>query len=580
MTTIEAPQQAATQAPRRPAAPARKSVEDRIDHLSAVSARKLIEPEEAFDWSTLSPGRVLPDELTSIVGLDLDLTEEQRARLTREEVASMLIAGTRFEAVLNATFSFELARSTELTDSRHHYMLHEVGEETRHQRAFLRLIEQLDPKARNPLDRGIGRFVRGRIIASVMHNPALFCVLLLAGEEIPDLLQKLACEHPDTDELIRAVNRYHRQEEARRLAFARLVLPERWRRAVARRALPGAARRAVHGEAALRRHGAPRCVPHRRLARLQDVARRQPHAGAHRDPAGRDPPDPAHAAGRRRVRPTRHHQGVARPVRRRRTRQRRRLVGEVDDQRRVVGGQLALAGVAVDDRPRDSLGDGRGREHVVDPHAAVLVEVAGAVVPVACRAGRRPDTRGGTCLRVPTPRARATALRSGSVTCVAPTNAFGIPDVAVGGRDVEVAAAHERVGRARNRAAIQSSQRLQPVQLALVELGTDLAPVRHVHADEVDAAARRGEERARRPRTDRRAVGPKPVDGVLDADARQDRHAVPLALAVVHRLVAERRERERGERSCRRASSPAGRARRRPRTRGTPRHAGAGPSAS
>src|SRR4051812_17562891 len=147
---------------------AARPVEQRIEHLSAVSARKVIEPEDAFDFSTLSPGRVFADELSSVNGLDLDLTEARRARLPREELASMLTAGIRFEAVLNATFSIELAETESLADARHHYMLHEVGEETRHQRAFLRLIEQLQPTARNPLDRGIGRFVRGRIIASVM----------------------------------------------------------------------------------------------------------------------------------------------------------------------------------------------------------------------------------------------------------------------------------------------------------------------------------------------------------------------------------------------------------------------------
>jgi hypothetical protein len=208
-----------------------RPIATRIDHLSAVSTRKFVEPEEAFDWSTLSPGRVFSDDLSSVNGLDLDLTEEQRARLTREELASMLASGIRFESVLNATFSVELAEAESLLDPRHHYMLHEVGEETRHQRAFLRLIEQLQPTAKNPLDSGFGRFVRGRIIAMSMHNPALFCVLLLAGEEIPHLLQKHASEHPDTDPLLAAVNRYHRQEEARHLAFARLVLPERWRQA-------------------------------------------------------------------------------------------------------------------------------------------------------------------------------------------------------------------------------------------------------------------------------------------------------------------------------------------------------------
>ena len=219
MTTILPPEVTAATAPSR---------EARIARLSAVSARRRIEPEDEFDWSSLSTGRVFADELSSINGLELDLTDDQRAALTREELAAMLSAGIRFEAILNATFSRELAAAERLGDERQVYMLYEIGEETCHQRAFLRLIEQLQPRAHNPFDGVIGRFIRGRIIAMVMRNRALFCVMLLAGEEIPDLLQKLASEHPDTDPLLSAVNRYHRQEEARHLAFARIVLPERW----------------------------------------------------------------------------------------------------------------------------------------------------------------------------------------------------------------------------------------------------------------------------------------------------------------------------------------------------------------
>jgi hypothetical protein len=53
-------------------------------------------------------------------------------------------------------------------------------------------------------------------------------VSVLGGEEIPDLLQKRASEHPDTDPFLAEVNRYHRQEEARHLLFAQMVLPEVW----------------------------------------------------------------------------------------------------------------------------------------------------------------------------------------------------------------------------------------------------------------------------------------------------------------------------------------------------------------
>jgi len=200
----------------------------RIDRLSDVSARQFREPEQEFEWSTMSPGRVLPDDLLSIAGLDLDLDDAARARLSREEVAAMLASGIRFEAILNTVFSSELAHADDLDDPSFVYMLHEVGEETRHQRAFLRLRGELAPTARNPFDNAVIGKVLRHVARLLERNHALFSVLLLAGEEIPDLIQKRASEHPDTDPLLRAVNRYHRAEEARHLAFARLTLRERW----------------------------------------------------------------------------------------------------------------------------------------------------------------------------------------------------------------------------------------------------------------------------------------------------------------------------------------------------------------
>jgi len=206
-------------------------VDTRVNRLNDVSTRQLREPEVEFDWHALSCGQLIADDLLSTAGLGLDLTEEQKATLSREEVASMLAVGIRFEAVLNAAFSLQLAFARELDDPRHVYMLHEIGEETRHQRAFLRLREQLAPTARNPLDDPRVRFFVNRFIRLLVRSPAVFAVMLLAGEEIPDLLQKRAVEHPDTDSLLRAVNKYHRAEEARHLAFARMVLPEHWARA-------------------------------------------------------------------------------------------------------------------------------------------------------------------------------------------------------------------------------------------------------------------------------------------------------------------------------------------------------------
>jgi P-aminobenzoate N-oxygenase AurF len=205
------------------------TADQRIERLSNLSLKRLVEPDQAVPGH-VGGGQLLPDELISVVGLGLDLTDEQRVALSREEVASIAITGVHFEAILMAGFAFDILRR-EISDPRITYILHEIGEETRHSRLFLRMVEQLSPKAKNPFDRLILKLVERGAVMLISSLPAMFCVAVLSGEEIPDLFQKLAGEHPDTDPFIRDVNRYHRQEEARHLAFARIILPELWERA-------------------------------------------------------------------------------------------------------------------------------------------------------------------------------------------------------------------------------------------------------------------------------------------------------------------------------------------------------------
>ncbi|MCU1351838.1 MAG: putative rane protein [Acidimicrobiales bacterium] len=202
-------------------------VEDKIRRLNNASLRRVIEPDTEVPGE-IGPGQVLPDSLLSTAGLDLDLTPEQKARLSREEIGSITQAGIRFEAILEAGFAMEVVRSQDLTDPRITYLLHEMGEETRHQRLFIRLLSQTGATTSNPLDNRVTRFIMRAGARAIISLPALLYTLVLGGEEIPDMFQKIASEHPDTDPFIRAVNKYHRMEEARHLSFARTRLPEVW----------------------------------------------------------------------------------------------------------------------------------------------------------------------------------------------------------------------------------------------------------------------------------------------------------------------------------------------------------------
>jgi hypothetical protein len=199
----------------------------RIARLSQVSSKRVIEPDVDVTGD-FGPGQILPDELLLTAGLDLDLTAEQKAILAREQVAAMLEGGIRLESVLLAGAGLLLATWSDLTDPRTTYLLHEVGEETRHSRLFQRMLEQLQPTATNPFHDRIGTAVGKCIYRMTASNPLLFCAMVLAGEEIPDLLQRRAIEHPDTDDYLRRTNAYHREEEARHLAFGRMLLPELW----------------------------------------------------------------------------------------------------------------------------------------------------------------------------------------------------------------------------------------------------------------------------------------------------------------------------------------------------------------
>ena len=201
----------------------------RIERLSTASLKRVIEPDVDVAGE-LGSGQILPDELLSVAGLGLDLTAEQRTVLSREEVASITSEGIRFEAALAAGFSFHIMRMRDLTDPEVTYILHELGEETRHSRLFVRLLSQLRPKARNPMEK-VFRVMQAVMLPRLLQLPAFFCVMVLTGEEVPDLFQKAASEHPGTDPFLREVNRYHRAEEARHLAFARMILPRLWKQA-------------------------------------------------------------------------------------------------------------------------------------------------------------------------------------------------------------------------------------------------------------------------------------------------------------------------------------------------------------
>ncbi|HEY2563973.1 MAG TPA: diiron oxygenase, partial [Acidimicrobiales bacterium] len=133
-----------------------RAADKKIDRLNAASLRRVIEPDTKVTGG-VGEGQVIPSEMLTVADLGLDLSDRERATLSREELASVVISGIRFETFLMSGFAAQMACTADLTDPRIVYMLHEMGEETRHSRLFIRLVDQLQPKATDPLQTRLGQ---------------------------------------------------------------------------------------------------------------------------------------------------------------------------------------------------------------------------------------------------------------------------------------------------------------------------------------------------------------------------------------------------------------------------------------
>ena len=206
---------------------------------------------------------------------------------------------------------------------------------------------------------------------------------------------------------------------------------------------------------------------------------------------------------------------------------------------------------------------GARHQQVVDAHAEVLVEVAGAVVPPRVAAGLGVVAP----VRVDEPPAAeaANASRSGAETWVPPWHARGSQTSASSGATLK--SPPSTSGSAGSAALGEPArQALVPGELGLVEGRADHAPVGRVQRTPRGCRRRRAEiMRASASGSSSPASGvragrsgwPKLRDHALDAAAARDRDAVPAALAVMGQLVAGVAEDLVRARPRRRAWSPA-----------------------
>ncbi len=66
--------------------PSTATIEQRVERLSTAAGKRIVEPDVEVTGH-IGDGQLLPDELLTVAGLGLELTPEQRATLSREEIA-------------------------------------------------------------------------------------------------------------------------------------------------------------------------------------------------------------------------------------------------------------------------------------------------------------------------------------------------------------------------------------------------------------------------------------------------------------------------------------------------------------
>src|SRR5918994_6210328 len=200
----------------------------------------------------------------------------------------------------------------------------------------------------------------------------------------------------------------------------------------------------------------------------------------------------------------------------------------------MVARPAALPRVAVDPGGLHALRDGPAGKDEVDAHAEVLVEHAGAVVPV----GEDPLAGPAIADDVMQPKrpklVKRLPLRAGDGRLA--DVGVGVEDVVVCRRDVHVAGDDGVLGPGRH----DVTKSPKPVELVGVVVRARLPAVRNIDRVDSNAAAGGGDGTRLGMRKPGRPIEP-PLD-VLELNPRQDRDPVPGRLAMSSDLVAAIRE--------------------------------------
>lgn len=209
------------------------TAEKDLSHRADVATRLLdssdqlsYDPVREVDWdSPVDPlHHGASPEWSTLYGTPYwdEMTEEQRAALTRQEAASVASTGIWFEMILQQMVIRDFY-AKDPTDPAFQWALTEVADECRHSIMFARGAKKLGAPAYRPPRHVVEG---GRVFKTLARGEAAYAAILVA-EEVLDVMQRDWMRDERVAPFARTINNIHVVEEARHMRFAREETRER-----------------------------------------------------------------------------------------------------------------------------------------------------------------------------------------------------------------------------------------------------------------------------------------------------------------------------------------------------------------
>src|SRR3954452_13414609 len=193
-----------------------------LDSSQELSYDPLVE----VDWDTpLDPAEYgASPEWSTLYGTAYwdELSESQRAELTRQESASVACTGIWFELVLQQMMLRDMY-TADRTSAEFQWALTEIADECRHSIMFARGVEKLNAPAYLPTRKVLEL---GRLFKTLAVGEAAYAAILVA-EEVLDVMQRDWMRDERVTPFVRTINNIHVVEESRHMKFARDEVIER-----------------------------------------------------------------------------------------------------------------------------------------------------------------------------------------------------------------------------------------------------------------------------------------------------------------------------------------------------------------